>query len=655
VSFFQDKWCTGNYHDFDEWNKPLPWQMLGFILESYSQQSFASKEDAPLYCPTVFNKLKQCKKNGEPYDGWRNELNATVSAMVPLDLDDDFAFEFVAQFLTVNRIEAVLYTTASHRLAEPRLRLLIPLAGEVDPAMHTMAANSIVAVLKPGAKLKDTSKSTANSMFYVPGRYASAEENPFIHIEGHVLTAAEWFELGGLSLDEVQAPAPVAPSVELSSDVVWSYEEPLERYLALGKGGGRHVAFCGFVTSVAMKAMHAGYDLSVGELADIAQEVHRANPPSKPYKDFDRLAHDAMGYTQSHVDVPAHVLRAEAWERKTIEVEQMLDGSFWEPRWPASWIAEAQETIAEIRQLHPPAVALGLCEHPPCGRVGGEAAAPEGLVAPVIEPVAEFEVDEDELADPPTDEVVHEPVAADEPANFFGSLVPPPQLTAGLLPDKLGDFVFDEADRMGADPAGLALAVIIIAATAVSNVVRIAPMQKNDGWEEPPLLWGLLAGDPGSKKSPIMNAAMSPLLTAEMEWRKSDAYKMEQYHEELEDYQDKSGRGARPNTTARMTAPWRSRSSRRSGGSCPTILRWRRSLISSRKTRVASCCNRMKSWRSSAGLIRIAPMAPRRTGRPRWRCLMLSRALMTARRRPTNRSSCQCGAAASLAASNPIC
>jgi hypothetical protein len=171
--------------------------------------------------------------------------------------------------------------------------------------------------------------------------------------------------------------------------------------------------------------------------------------------------------------------------------------------------------------------------------VGGEAAAPEGLVAPVIEPVAEFEVDEDELADPPTDEVVYEPVAADEPANFFGSLVPPPQLTAGLLPDKLGDFVFDEADRMGADPAELALAVIIIATTAVSNVVRIAPMQKNDGWEEPPLLWGLLAGDPGSKKSPIMNAAMSPLLTAEMEWRKSDAYQMEQYHEELEDYQDK--------------------------------------------------------------------------------------------------------------------
>jgi hypothetical protein len=70
VSFFQDKWCTGNYHDFDEWNKPLSWQMLGFILENYSHRSFASKEDAPLYCPTVFTNLKQCKKSGEPYEGW---------------------------------------------------------------------------------------------------------------------------------------------------------------------------------------------------------------------------------------------------------------------------------------------------------------------------------------------------------------------------------------------------------------------------------------------------------------------------------------------------------------------------------------------------------------------------------------------------------
>jgi len=44
-----------------------------------------------------------------------------------------------------------------------------------------------------------------------------------------------------------------------------------------------------------------------------------------------------------------------------------------------------------------------------------------------------------------------------------------PKLTPEMLPEKLGDFVFDEAERMGADPAGLALSVIVVASAAISN------------------------------------------------------------------------------------------------------------------------------------------------------------------------------------------
>jgi len=40
------------------------------------------------------------------------------------------------------------------------------------------------------------------------------------------------------------------------------------------------------------------------------------------------------------------------------------------------------------------------------------------------------------------------------------------------------------------------------------------------------------------QETPIMSAAMAPLLAVEMEWRKADAYKMEDYREELEAYEE---------------------------------------------------------------------------------------------------------------------
>jgi hypothetical protein len=54
--------------------------------------------------------------------------------MVILDLDNDFDFEFVYGWLIGEGLEAMLWTTASHTFAEPRLRLVIPLAETVDGA-----------------------------------------------------------------------------------------------------------------------------------------------------------------------------------------------------------------------------------------------------------------------------------------------------------------------------------------------------------------------------------------------------------------------------------------------------------------------------------------------------------------------------------------
>src|SRR5215471_12648538 len=161
ISFFAYLEDTGNHKHFDGWNRPLPWSDIVFVLEKFSQTEYKDKEAAWLFCPTVFRMERQRKKDGTWDTGWRNELNMTTSSMIPIDFDKDAGFDFasVHDWLVANEIEAVLYTSASHTIAAPRLRLVVPLAGEIDPTMHTVVVNSIVSAIRPNYRLKDTSKS----------------------------------------------------------------------------------------------------------------------------------------------------------------------------------------------------------------------------------------------------------------------------------------------------------------------------------------------------------------------------------------------------------------------------------------------------------------------------------------------------------------
>lgn len=86
-----------------------------------------------------------------------------------------------------------------------------------------------------------------------------------------------------------------------------------------------------------------------------------------------------------------------------------------------------------------------------------------------------------------------------------------PPLPADLLPEVVGDFASIQADLMGADPAGLAMAALATCAAAIPDSIEIQPKEHDPSWRESARLWVALVGLPSTMKSPIINAATRPL------------------------------------------------------------------------------------------------------------------------------------------------
>src|SRR5690606_23647856 len=74
-----------------------------------------------------------------------------------------------------------------------------------------------------------------------------------------------------------------------------------------------------------------------------------------------------------------------------------------------------------------------------------------------------------------------------------------------MLPECLGNFVWDVAERIGCPPEFPAVTALAVLSGLISNHYRIYPKQY-DNWAVSPNLWGVLVGGPGSGKSTGMGA-----------------------------------------------------------------------------------------------------------------------------------------------------
>lgn len=101
------------------------------------------------------------------------------------------------------------------------------------------------------------------------------------------------------------------------------------------------------------------------------------------------------------------------------------------------------------------------------------------------------------------------PTDAPAPVDLWGHLDPVP-LPAGVLPAVIDAYAAGEAETVGCDPAGAAMAALAACAGAIPDHVRLK-MRRHSDWFVQPRLWVALVGAPSAKKTPTFDAAVAPL------------------------------------------------------------------------------------------------------------------------------------------------
>ena len=98
-----------------------------------------------------------------------------------------------------------------------------------------------------------------------------------------------------------------------------------------------------------------------------------------------------------------------------------------------------------------------------------------------------------------------------QPQKLPPALRPVPALDPSDLPVAIRDAAIDLADRLQCPIDYLVVAMLSAAGAVLGNKVGIFPYANDESWEVYPALWGGFVGDPGSKKSPSLQAAHVPL------------------------------------------------------------------------------------------------------------------------------------------------
>lgn len=121
------------------------------------------------------------------------------------------------------------------------------------------------------------------------------------------------------------------------------------------------------------------------------------------------------------------------------------------------------------------------------------------------------------------------------PTDLFGDYQPP-LLRKEYLPPPLQEIVFKASDVKGSPPEVMALSMLVACAAATDDKFQIQPRSNEPGWRESARLWGVVVGDPSSKKTPAMKLAMSGLAATNTEMIGRYAKARAQYDHDLKVY-----------------------------------------------------------------------------------------------------------------------
>jgi hypothetical protein len=119
------------------------------------------------------------------------------------------------------------------------------------------------------------------------------------------------------------------------------------------------------------------------------------------------------------------------------------------------------------------------------------------------------------VIDPETGEILDAPEPANDnavtewsdPIDLFGTSTPP-DLPIDVLPEAIRDYVRDQAELLGCDPAIIGLCSLVAAAACIHDGIELQPKRHDLSWTEQARLWVAVVGDPSARKSPAIGKAV---------------------------------------------------------------------------------------------------------------------------------------------------
>ena len=128
-----------------------------------------------------------------------------------------------------------------------------------------------------------------------------------------------------------------------------------------------------------------------------------------------------------------------------------------------------------------------------------------------------------------------------EPVDLWGNFEPP-TLPRGLLPELIENYAFTQAETMGVDPGGVAMAALAVCAAATPDSIKLMMKRHTSEWTKSARLWVGLVGLPSVKKSPIISATIRPLARLDAELLRRFLVELQIYEEMEKDERKKASK-----------------------------------------------------------------------------------------------------------------
>jgi hypothetical protein len=124
---------------------------------------------------------------------------------------------------------------------------------------------------------------------------------------------------------------------------------------------------------------------------------------------------------------------------------------------------------------------------------------------------------------------------APPPVDLFGDFNPP-ALNRAFLPPPIASFVFEASAVKGSPPEVLALSALVAIAAACDDGFKLQCRPNEPGWLESARLWGMIVGEPSTKKTPAMKLAFSGLSDMNVDMIGRNQRAMAEYDRQMQVY-----------------------------------------------------------------------------------------------------------------------